>query len=482
LAALAVVAVADVSDILGGRIPPATSYGVPQSSVTENFLNAVPTSPSVGLNLPGFEQRDFNSGLLVSSTPTPIVSSTPVPSLESIVSSTPAPVAGGFGLGSGYSYTTPAPNFDFSGGLGLGGLSNFGSSFVSSTPAPNVVLTSGSQELLTPQVPSFNSGFNLFSTPAPNVFSTPAPIVSTTPTPIFNSGLNFGGGFNIPSNSFGLNAYPTPLPFLGTGGLTNIDANLFNRDAGLNSFNVGLTSGGLIGDAFGVATPGSGSLSNQPAEVRKHVYFYAAPEDPEPPRVRVNISPASPPTKNRLPPQNEEKTVVYVLVKKPEEQQDIEIQSPPPTPPAKPEVYFIRYKSQQEAEQAISEVQNGQGSSAPQVTADTVSGGDIITSIDRDNSNPVPIVNYFSTTTTPSPLNFIGGPIASGPILNTGFNLGPIDDISNNFISSGGQTSSLFTTGAPISVSTGETGLLDTSTLAPIIGPHPTYGPPIFKK
>lgn len=45
-------------------------------------------------------------------------------------------------------------------------------------------------------------------------------------------------------------------------------------------------------------------------------------------------------------PQNEEKTLVYVLVKKPEEQPEIVIPTQAPTQPSKPEVYFIKYKTQ----------------------------------------------------------------------------------------------------------------------------------------
>lgn len=45
-----------------------------------------------------------------------------------------------------------------------------------------------------------------------------------------------------------------------------------------------------------------------------------------------------------LQPQNEEKTLVYVLVKKPEEQQDIVIPTQAPTQPSKPEVYFIKVR------------------------------------------------------------------------------------------------------------------------------------------
>lgn len=49
-----------------------------------------------------------------------------------------------------------------------------------------------------------------------------------------------------------------------------------------------------------------------------------------------------------LQPQNEEKTLVYVLVKRPDEQPDVIIPTPAPTQPSKPEVYFIRYKTQKE--------------------------------------------------------------------------------------------------------------------------------------
>lgn len=52
--------------------------------------------------------------------------------------------------------------------------------------------------------------------------------------------------------------------------------------------------------------------------------------------------------------QNEEKTLVYVLVKKPEDQEDIRIDAPAPTAPSKPEVYFIKYKANKQATGGIS--------------------------------------------------------------------------------------------------------------------------------
>lgn len=44
-------------------------------------------------------------------------------------------------------------------------------------------------------------------------------------------------------------------------------------------------------------------------------------------------------------PQDEHKTLVYVLVKKPEPQPQIEIPKIKPTEPSKPEVFFIKYKA-----------------------------------------------------------------------------------------------------------------------------------------
>lgn len=46
--------------------------------------------------------------------------------------------------------------------------------------------------------------------------------------------------------------------------------------------------------------------------------------------------------------QNEEKTLVYVLVKKPDDIADITLPTAAPTAPSKPEVYFIRYKAKSE--------------------------------------------------------------------------------------------------------------------------------------
>lgn len=75
------------------------------------------------------------------------------------------------------------------------------------------------------------------------------------------------------------------------------------------------------------------------APPQKHykIVFIKAPTPPTP------TAPVIP-----LQPQDQEKTLIYVLVKKPEEQPEIIIPTPAPTQPAKPEVYFIKYKTQKQ--------------------------------------------------------------------------------------------------------------------------------------
>lgn len=75
------------------------------------------------------------------------------------------------------------------------------------------------------------------------------------------------------------------------------------------------------------------------APPQKHykIVFIKAPAPPAPTAPVIPIQP-----------QNEEKTLVYVLVKRPDEQPDIVVPTPAPTQPSKPEVYFIRYKTQKQ--------------------------------------------------------------------------------------------------------------------------------------
>ncbi|XP_058443372.1 uncharacterized protein LOC131425448 [Malaya genurostris] len=122
--------------------------------------------------------------------------------------------------------------------------------------------------------------------------------------------------------------------------------------------------------SISVNSYGSATSEFEPSKpapiIHKHVYVHVPPPDPEVPPTRkpiavpppqkhykiVFIKAPSPPTPAPpvIPPlqQNEEKTLVYVLVKKQDEPDEIIIPTPAPTPPSKPEVYFIRYKTQKQ--------------------------------------------------------------------------------------------------------------------------------------
>lgn len=125
----------------------------------------------------------------------------------------------------------------------------------------------------------------------------------------------------------------------------------------------GSFSAGGGGSSF---TSSLGNFGSGSTLVQKHIYVHVPPPEPEdlrPQRI-LPVAPAqkhykiifikapSPPapTLPAIPvqPQNEEKTLVYVLVKKPEEAPELNIPAPAPTQPSKPEVYFIRYKTQKD--------------------------------------------------------------------------------------------------------------------------------------
>lgn len=108
--------------------------------------------------------------------------------------------------------------------------------------------------------------------------------------------------------------------------------------------------------------------------ITKNFYFEAAPEEPEETQ-GPRFVPIGRPQKNYkiifiktpsyglnsqvipIVPPNEEKTIVYVLSKKPEFNQDIELPSIPVTEATKPEVFFIKYKNDQEASDAQNQIQ-----------------------------------------------------------------------------------------------------------------------------
>lgn len=111
-----------------------------------------------------------------------------------------------------------------------------------------------------------------------------------------------------------------------------------------------------------------------PPIITKHFYVHAAPEEPEesegPKFVNVGrkqknykIIFIKAPTygfNSQVIPivqPNEEKTIVYVLSKKPSFNQDISLPPVPVTEPSKPEVFFIKYKTDREAQEAQQKIQ-----------------------------------------------------------------------------------------------------------------------------
>ncbi|KAK4881914.1 hypothetical protein RN001_005233 [Aquatica leii] len=109
------------------------------------------------------------------------------------------------------------------------------------------------------------------------------------------------------------------------------------------------------------------------SEDQKHVYFYASPNGEEYTRLRINVVPKS--HKNTkiifvkaphhagvipevvAPPSlAEDKTLVYVLVKKPVDGQSIDIPAGLGVKQLKPEVFFLKYNNKHEAE---SQIQSG---------------------------------------------------------------------------------------------------------------------------
>ena len=123
--------------------------------------------------------------------------------------------------------------------------------------------------------------------------------------------------------------------------------------------NLGGSSGGSYSGGGSSYSGGGGYASGGGAAiVQKHIYVHVPPPEPEEQHVQRPIpvaqaqkhykiifikAPSAPSYQAPIipvQPQNEEKTLVYVLVKKPEEQQDIVIPTAAPTQPSKPEVRF----------------------------------------------------------------------------------------------------------------------------------------------
>ncbi|KAF5273854.1 hypothetical protein FQA39_LY00969 [Lamprigera yunnana] len=119
---------------------------------------------------------------------------------------------------------------------------------------------------------------------------------------------------------------------------------------------------------------------------RRHIYFYAAPEEPEYTRLRIIVAPNSQrntklvfikapgyggviPEVISPPSLSEDKTLIYVLVKKPQQDESVTVPAGVGVKQYKPEVFFIKYNNKHEAQSQISGSLQGEnvGSNVPDV-------------------------------------------------------------------------------------------------------------------
>jgi Domain of unknown function (DUF243) len=226
--------------------------------------------------------------------------------------------------------------------------------------------------------------------------------------PSFPSGAN-NGGSNNGGNNGGLGGGNSGLEG-GNGGLGGGNGGFGGGNGGLGSsngagnnggFSSGSNNGGFssgsnnggnnggsgsgnVGDIGQILFQGSSSSSGQKRPsvqvvegepiVHKHFYIHSAPEESEEQQqpqqvvvrpqkhykiIFVKAPSYSSPSQVQALAQSktEEKTLVYVLVKKPEEIPQDQQQSENTFVPEKPEVFFIKYKSQEEAQKAIADIQ-----------------------------------------------------------------------------------------------------------------------------
>ncbi|CAH1099585.1 unnamed protein product [Psylliodes chrysocephalus] len=158
----------------------------------------------------------------------------------------------------------------------------------------------------------------------------------------------------------------------------------------------GYTSGSSSSSVFQSGL-GSNHFSNPGSIVTKHIYVHVPPPDLEeqqqrlqpvfyPPKKTYKIifikTPTAPAASYASPsviqPQSQDKTLIYVLVKKPEDQADIQIPEVVPTQPSKPEVYFIRYKSRKSPGGNGGPFEGFSGSGPASSFADPSAGGSLL--------------------------------------------------------------------------------------------------------
>ncbi|CAG9759507.1 unnamed protein product [Ceutorhynchus assimilis] len=166
-------------------------------------------------------------------------------------------------------------------------------------------------------------------------------------------------------------------------------------DFGANQGNSNYNFGSANSDSVVTNAEASASAAAS-ASVTKQLYFFEAPhDDDEVVKARYDL-PSLPPKKTYkiifikapayktqatinlpAPPQNDEKTLVYVLVKKPETDAKLQTKNAAPSQPTKPEVFFIKYKTQNEAQDAIAQIQGKYGATG-QVIANLPAGSQAV--------------------------------------------------------------------------------------------------------
>ncbi|KAJ6641946.1 hypothetical protein Bhyg_06891 [Pseudolycoriella hygida] len=242
----------------------------------------------------------------------------------------------------------------------------------------------------------------------------------------FNNGASLSGGSGGYSNQVSSGGYNNQVS---SGGYNNqVSSGGYSSGGSTGSYatNVGLSSGsfggGLSSGTFSGGAAFGGSSAPQQTLIQKHIYVHVPPPEPEVLRPQqqiqagvaqkhykiIFIKAPSPPTPSpaqiALAQQNQEKTIVYVLVKKPDEIGDVAIPSVPPTQPSKPEVYFIKYKTSS-AERPQPHI------NALTSTSATVTGGSAISSVGTSSvtslSQPAPQYG--------PPASTYGAPAQSGP-------------------------------------------------------------------
>ncbi|CAL8122789.1 unnamed protein product [Orchesella dallaii] len=166
----------------------------------------------------------------------------------------------------------------------------------------------------------------------------------------------------ILSTTSAIMAAPQPQGYGAPSGGFNNNFNRNQDTTGFQGFRNTLSNNGA---RLSNGNPSSSSLGSEieGPKVFRHISLFVAPQEPEQNRVRtiqtqgnpdkhVNVIFIKAPSQSNsqqteviLPEQPEQKTLVYVLVKRPEAAgNNVRVRGPSPTKPSAPEVYFIKYK------------------------------------------------------------------------------------------------------------------------------------------